>query len=377
MDAETLFPVGTPAGEGHVVDREDYITSVYQRLLDGQSIMMSGPRRTGKSSVALEILRRLKKEGAYIAVVDLFTTASIEEMAAKLFHSILDNRTGVYRYAFHAVQSLKDRFEKAEFRAKLHDLELGLTLERSLVNPVDLLDAAITTAENLAKKDETRMVVLLDEFQEIERLGGDQLLKKLRALFQQQHYVKYLFLGSQTTLMNTLFSSRQQAFYRFATIMDLPDIPVDEWKRYIVEQLAAQNIQISSPAFSLLMQKTGGHPYCVMAVAYNAYLQTKLNGMTSISADVMHFAYEQSLTQLDGVYTGQLTEIHRFKHADAVLAAIIDGIPPYSLKVANAAIGKALAYLIRIAVITKGRHRGEYHLIEPLFGEWLVKRRNS
>lgn len=369
-----VFPFGKPAMREDVVDRESFIQEVKQRLTDGQSVMLAGPRRIGKSSIAWEIMRRLKADGAYTSNVDLFYVTSIEELGAKLMQSTLENRTGPVHLAARAIQGLQKMFSISEVHAKIHDLELGVSFGTERMDPLELLESAIRTTDHLAKKDGRRMVILFDEFQEVERLGGESLLKRLRALFQQQTNTTYLFLGSQTTLMQTIFSDRRQAFYRFATLLALPPVPEDAWREYISQRLGEYGIEITEPALSMLVERTGGHPYCVMAVAYNAYLHVQLETLSVVTADVIHYAYNQALVHLASIYDIQWQEIHRFKHADAVLMALIDGIPPYSLPLSNALVGKSLANLQRISVITKGPQRGEYHLVEPMFGDWLRRK---
>ncbi len=61
--ADTLFPIGIPAGRGHVLDREQFVDRLTQQLADRVSLVLSAPRRTGKTSVALEVLQRLKSGG--------------------------------------------------------------------------------------------------------------------------------------------------------------------------------------------------------------------------------------------------------------------------------------------------------------------------
>lgn len=370
---KTIFPVGRPVDPTDIVDRHDFVQETKQRLLDGHSLMIAGPRRIGKSSVAREVLRQLRQAGAYTAQVDLFYVTSVEEFAAKLIQSVVENRTGVRTHVAHALQGLRKLLSHAEVRAKLHDLELGITLGEESAEPLELLESAIAVAEKLAQRDNRRMVVLLDEFQEMERLGGHALLQRLRALFQQQSHTVYLFLGSQTTLMRTIFADRRQAFYRFATMIDLPPIPEEAWREYVARRFEENGMQLTEPAFRMLVSRTGGHPYCMMAVAYNAHVHARLHGVTVISADVVDFAYEQALTQLQPIYDVQWQELHHFRYADAVLAALIEGQPPYSLSMAASMVRKALQNLERLSIIERGNRRGAYRLVEPMFGEWFKR----
>jgi uncharacterized protein len=65
--SQNIFPLGKIVSSCDVVDRNTFIQDTKFRLQDGNSVMLSGPRRTGKSSVAYEILRQLKEEGCYTA----------------------------------------------------------------------------------------------------------------------------------------------------------------------------------------------------------------------------------------------------------------------------------------------------------------------
>ncbi len=218
------------------------------------------------------------------------------------------------------------------------------------------------------------MVVLLDEFQEIERLGGQRLLQRLRANLQPQRRTAYLFLGSRMTFLCSLFADRGQAFYRFAVLEDLPAVPEDAWRSYIGGRLAEQGIGATSRALDLLLERTGGHPYCTMAVAYNAYLQTRMHGDATLDADTALFAVDRALEQLDSAYEALWRDLRRAAHADRVLAALALGGRPYTLGIPGSQVSRALRQLQEGSVLVRGEGRGQYHLVDPLFGEWLRRK---
>ena len=230
-------------------------------------------------------------------------------------------------------------FSKSDWRVKVQDLEIGLTLDRQ-TSPYDILETAIHTAEKMASKDGKRMVILLDEFQELDRLGGETLLKRLRSIFQQQEHTTYFFLGSESSLLQTIFADRRQEFYRFATLLQLPP------------------------------------PYCVMAIMANAYLVAKMHRLDEINAEILHSSYQQSMLQLDAIYEEQWQEIRRFKGADELLTAILLGRPLHQ-KESTANTMRAIQNLIRLSVIKKGMLRGQYELLEPMFGEWILQKRQG
>src|SRR5256885_12836563 len=64
------FPLGGPVPAADLVGREGYIRRATARLADGNHILIAGPRRIGKTSVMLEILRRLRGRGGHTAYGD-------------------------------------------------------------------------------------------------------------------------------------------------------------------------------------------------------------------------------------------------------------------------------------------------------------------
>ncbi len=369
-----IFPVGRPALAEDVVDRNTFMDETAVRLADGQSVMIASPRRTGKSSVALEILRRLAKRDFLTAAVDLFYVASIEELAAKIFKAVVETETGPRRLAVHSLKTLREWLLSPEIHARLREFEVGVLLSHPTMEPLELLETALITAENLAARRDRRMIILLDEFQEIDRLGGELLEQRLRALLQQQRHTAYLFLGSHTTLMQTLFAGRGRALYRLATLSPLPPIPADAWKDYLTQRFVSVGLPLSSPAEHLILEKTGGHPAGVMALAYDAYLLGRIRDQAEISSDTIFEAYENTLTALSPIYNSLWAEIHRIRHGDLVLKAITNDVPPYSLSLAPHIVQRALKALTDSSVLYKGSARGDYRLVEPIFGDWIKRR---
>ncbi len=371
---DVVFPFGSMARGEDVVDRESYIREMVMRMEDGQSAVIAGPRRIGKSSVGREILRQAQVRGQYVASVDLFSANSTDTLASFLMQSILENRVGRIRRGVRSLAGLRRLVGTPDIKAKMGDLEIGLNWSEGKSTGEDELLRALAVAEEIAARGGRRMVILLDEFQDIERLGGLALLKRLRAVMQAQQHTVFLFLGSQPSLMKMLFASQSQAFYRFATFCPLPAVPSDAWVGYIGKKLAEQNMTVTPAALDLMLEKTGGHPYCVMGVVYHSYLMAKGAGLGRVDADIAVAADARMMDHLSGIYEQQWLEVRRVAHADAVCLAVSEQKPPYSLDVPRSSVGKALNHLLDLGLIEKRSVRGDYVLVEPMFGRWLRER---
>ncbi len=307
MDA--LFPKGHVLNSEDVLERSGFIQEVRLRLVAGDSVTLAGPRRIGKTSVAVEILRRLAANGHYVLHLDLFHVTSVDDFAIQLMSRVVSLRTGPLQKFSHTIRELVRTLERAEIAVKIHDLALHAHLNPTAPDAYQIIDAALSSLETIAHNDGRRVIVLLDEFQGIERLGGTLLLKQMRSIMQQQLSTSYLFLGSEPSLLQTLFADRRQAFYRFATMLHLAPIPDSEWITYITKKFERVGMTITQDAIGLLMEKTGGHPFCVMVVLGESYFRSIMNHNRTIDISGVYEGLSEAALTLEPIYEDSWKQI--------------------------------------------------------------------
>src|SRR5579859_2474262 len=83
------FPVGGPVATDDLVGREPYIRQAAARLADGEHLLIAGPRRIGKTSVMLEVLRRIRRKGIVTAYVDCFGATDLRGLGERLAAALL------------------------------------------------------------------------------------------------------------------------------------------------------------------------------------------------------------------------------------------------------------------------------------------------
>src|SRR5919198_3542335 len=91
------FPVGGPVPAADLVGREAYLRRLVDRLGDGNHVLVAGPRRIGKTSIILEVLRRLRRRGALTAYIDCLGATDVRGLAERLVDALLENVSGVER----------------------------------------------------------------------------------------------------------------------------------------------------------------------------------------------------------------------------------------------------------------------------------------
>lgn len=366
-----LFPLGGPVSEKDIVDREDFLISLETRLAESQSIMLAGPRRIGKTSLALEVMRRLKGKENYVAFVDLFRYNTKREFALALINACLENRSGLSKTTTVLKDGLRKITGAAKLTAKLQDIEVAFGLPSESKTDDELFNYALELPEVLAKKDKKRMVLVFDEFQEVMRIAGEDALKVMRSYFQVQQNVAYLFLGSKEGMMNTVFGDKKQAFYRFATILPIPPIPSEAWIEYISCKFLAQKFTITDRAISEVLALSGGHPQDTMLLCSEIYYALLEAGETNLGLGFVRLGYERALSTLSPVFDELLDELGRIGSTRRVLMSLAKGHRIYSGLSSNPnEVKRAVDVLMDKAIIEKSG-RGAYHFIEPMLKDYL------
>ncbi|MGC7871894.1 AAA family ATPase [Desulfosporosinus sp. SYSU MS00001] len=369
-----LFPLGGPVSEKDIVDRAEFLSSLERRLTEGQSIMLAGPRRIGKTSLALEVIRRIKSNEHYVAFVDLFRYNTKRELSLAIINACLENRSGISKTTAALKDGLKKITGAAKLTAKLQDLEVAFGLPSESKSDDELFNYALELSEVLAQKDKKHMILVFDEFQEVVRIAGEEALKVMRSYFQVHQHVAYLFLGSKEGMMNTIFGDKRQAFYRFATILPIPSVPSEAWVEYITGKFQAQTITLNDRVISEILTLSGGHPQDTMLLCSEIYYSLLEAGVKNLSLDFVRLGYERALLSLSPVFDELLDELGSLGNSRRVLVSLAKGLHIYSGLSGNPNdIKRAVDLLIDKAIIEK-TGRGAYQFVEPMLKDYLNRR---
>ena len=373
-----LFPVGGPVPAEDLVGREPYIRLAATRLVDGNHLLISGPRRIGKTSIILEVLRRARRRGALVAYVDCLGPTDLRSLGERLADAVLENVTGVER-AFEQAKAVAAGIRPTA-KLRYEHLEIALELAREK-NAARFFDAALDLPRTLAARTGKRVVIALDEFQAAGRLGP-RVFDLMRTRFQAQRGVTYAFLGSEEGILEQLFSQKGRAFYRFALPMDLIDagghrfgIDPDDWLAYLVAKLRSRKIALAESDTDRMLDLTGGHPQDTMQLCAALYYLMREAGARSTSADLVAVAYEQALRELERPFALHWSELGSQKYLQQVAKRIAHGAVLYATDpggadVPRSEVLRALESLrARGLVVRLGR--GRYDFVEPMFGEYV------
>jgi AAA+ ATPase superfamily predicted ATPase len=373
---DKIFPVGVPVTGENLIGREKEIEEIKSLLKIGQSVIVTAPRKFGKTSLILEILNRLKNENNFVSIIDIFGVVTKRHLAEKIVDTILINKK-----IRHSVKTIKENLIKAmklvELKQTIQDFEFIIGFSDQRIDEDEILDASLDFPEDFAKKSGKHLFLAFDEFGDLVRLNGDALIKLMRSKFQLHQNVTYLFSGSQESLMEELFSNKQSAFFRFGRLFYLSPIASEAFKPYIKERFNRMEIEIEDAVIEWVLSKTLCHPYYTQLVCQICYLAVKGTKSQVTMRDIQK-SYQQAVIFEKSYFEEIESSLMENKYLLLLLRqlALYEGSAYQLNGIDKQYIYKLLVVLQRKGII-KRVEKGKYILIDPLFREYLQLRESG
>ncbi len=380
----SLFPTDQPLPAELLIGRGEDVREITATLAGGGHLVISGPRRTGKTSVCDAALRQLESDDLYVVQVDLFRIASAGELAEALVAQTIANRSALRRIIHQAREAGRMVADAAGVSAVAksktefgEEIEIAFTPSLARRDPDRYLDYALSLPGRIAEADDKRIVIFFDEFQEVagprDPYGDpDALTKRMRAIFQRSPRVSVLFAGSIEHLMRDLFTPRQRALSQFGSFHELRPIAPEDWAQGLVARFALDGCEIDELALHRLVELGAGHPRATMLIAQKTHMTSMLLETRAIDLATVEQGYraalegervnhEQSVERLRGVHRYALEVARRIARRE----------PPYHDLPRNS-VRRALEELRGIG-LARSEGRGQWRITDPLLARYVAE----
>jgi AAA+ ATPase superfamily predicted ATPase len=377
------FIVGRPATGDYFVDREDEIRRLLT-LIEGvqngasSNSVLEGLRRTGKTSVLYQIMKKLEPNKNIIPlVVNCYGISSKQRLAKMLVDGVIDSyvkKTGdnAYYRRFKIIVNEATR-AASERLSEVSLQDFTIKLRERDVDEGSLLEDALQYAEILATEKNVYFSIMFDEFQDI--IGwGDNILKRMRTIIQSQHRVCYIFAGSATTIMNELVYDTRSPFYRQLIEVPIKKLDTDIVHSFLKERLSTVDIRVNDTVISRIVTLSEGFPDYVQRLGLELYLSVGPGG--SLTEAGVNRVYEDMLIGLDGEFETYFSSFSPMERE--ILIALSTGITKPSeiareIRKPLVNISKTLKLLMNCGVIERPM-MGHYKMSDPVFYDWLNRR---
>jgi hypothetical protein len=280
------FRFGALALDDEFADRESELRELKADASAGQDVVLFAPRRYGKSSLVWRLAQELVKQRVLVAQVDLMTTPTPAKLAEKLAKAIHDDLASPLFRARERLRVFQGLRVTPTITVDPNDgsMSFGFGSASSEVDIMATIERLLELPGQLAGERDRRVVLVLDEFQEVVEIDP-ALPRLLRAAFQQQPEVCHLYLGSRRHMMQRIFNDVNEPFWRSAKRMELGVIDPALFAPFISARFAASGRAADAYAVEAILATTFGHPYATQELCYFVWQRTPA-GAAATAADV-------------------------------------------------------------------------------------------
>lgn len=351
---ENPFKFGTIVEEKYFTDRVNEVAYIKQFLMSANHLVLISPRRFGKSSVVAKAVKESKRKHI---TVNMQQTTSVSDLSAKLLKEF---------FKVHPMGRVRHLIKHFRVIPTVSTNPVTGSIDVSFQPNVDgslLIEDVLRLIER-AHSEQDRMIVVLDEFQEIRDIAP-KLDKQLRSIMQEQKHINYVLLGSQESMMTDIFENKKSPFYHFGELMRLGKLPRTDFYGYLSERLKAVFPESYGELADKILDYTGCHPYYSQQLAANVWQVKVMNSgcEDSISAAIDHIVKSHGLD-----YERLWLNLKRTNRW--ILQRLASNKPLQSGEYRTSTIYSALKRLQKDGYVI---YSDRYEIEDPFFRQWILE----
>ena len=370
------FVYGVAVSDYNFIGRERETKRLLDNFKGGINVILMSPRRLGKTSLVKHVCNKLDNKDIITVYLDIFGCKSEYDFYNKLTAEVLKQTASKHELWFEEAKDFLYRLTpKISFSPEPNsDFSISLGITPKTHTPEEVLQMA----ETIAIKRKKRIVICIDEFQQIgEMANSKQIQARLRTVWQHQKHVSYCLFGSKHHLMSTIFLHRSMPFFQFGDTISLNKIATEDWVKYIVSHFADGKRTISHALAEEICKFTENYSAYVQQLAWLVFT-LKEEGETVTEDDVKQ-AENDLLATNDILFMQMIEPLSEFQLN--FLRAIASGIKKdfglsevreeYNLG-SYSNITRLKTALLERDLIEK--QNTELVITDPIFAKWLKRK---
>lgn len=242
-------------------EREALLHDVEQ----GACVRIFAPRNWGKTSLVKNIIAKQwesrNPDGRVVIYADFFSSTTPDEVSAELtraFNQGMSAKRSLFERGAVILRSFKN--VRPTWQPPIDGSGYGDFSIRTIKDePRVDFETVLSNIGALARKDNLRFLLIMDEFQELAPIP--RVLAKLRGALQTfPNHVSVVVLGSKQHILRKVFENPRAPFHQWGKTFELGPIPTDEYTEYANTRLRNTGHELLPDASELLQTSMGRIP---------------------------------------------------------------------------------------------------------------------
>jgi hypothetical protein len=202
-----------------------------------------------------------------VAFIDVFSLRSEPEFYAAYARAIFEATASHWE---ERLKNMKEFLKRIAPKITIgidpeNEFSIGFDWNELHQNATEILDLP----EKIAKAKGFRVVVCIDEFQNIAGFNDSLAFQKLlRSVWQKHDTACYCLYGSKFHMMQELFERQSMPFYKFGDLIHLAKITEKNWRPFIKKRFEDAGKIIDETFISQIIKDTDRHSYYVQQLSH-------------------------------------------------------------------------------------------------------------
>lgn len=306
------FVYGMSVGGDNFTDRIEETKRIKLDFENGINVILISPRRMGKTSLIKKVISEMDSPEIKVVYMDIYDCRSEYDFYNRFAETMMKSTGNQLEQVMENIKRFLVRVSpKLSFSPEPNlEFSVSLGITPKDYSPEEILDLP----ERIAKEQGIRIVVCIDEFQQIGEFADSLTVqKRLRGVWQHHQHVSYCFFGSKKHLMENIFQSRRMPFYQFGEMLHLKCIPTEYWVPFICSRFEKYGKKISEEYAARICHTVKNYSSYVQQLAWNVMAETEIEVNEESFTEGFNALLEQNsslfIQQTEGLTTYQLNFI--------------------------------------------------------------------
>ena len=306
------FVYGMSVGGDNFTDRIEETKRIKLDFENGINVILISPRRMGKTSLIKKVISEMNTPEIKVVYMDIYDCRCEYDFYNRFAETIMKSTGNQLEQVMENIKRFLVRVSpKLSFSPEPNsEFSVSLGITPKDYSPEEILDLP----ERIAKEQGIKIVVCIDEFQQIGEFSDSLTVqKRLRGVWQHHQHVSYCFFGSKKHLMENIFQSRRMPFYQFGEMLHLKCIPTEYWVPFICSRFEKYSKKISEEYAARICHTVKNYSSYVQQLAWNVMAETEIEVNEESFTEGFNALLEQNsslfIQQTEGLTTYQLNFI--------------------------------------------------------------------
>jgi len=368
------FKFGDPVEGDYYLPRPDLENFVSQFLVNRIHVVLIGPRRFGKTSFLLNLLKKLTEQSHSYIFVDIFNITSHKDFLQQMLRA-LKARAGwmsTLKSMLAAIPKIRPKVS-TQLDVNTGKPSFDFTLDVDVSSENDVKEMIQDVLSGLSKLG-NGLILAIDEFQKITEINDEGWLEAtLRTHMQQLRNTSFIFTGSRRSVIYDMLNNPSRPLYRFCQSIEFPAFG-DEFTEWVLKKFKDIGIKCHRNAIQHLRAIVQDTPNYVQMVCFHLVAL----GKTNITIEEVNEALKIVVQQNAYAYQTLLNTLTPTQQRTLRLAAkegkqifTKEFLTKYEIT-SGAALSSAIKSLKDKEILDEeGAGRGTVIFDDPLFAIWL------